>query len=339
MVETMMPERLGQGILGGPFLASLDVPGVAATMREGQVAPGMLSFAERAMLQQLVRLTWRGDGAIVDGGSFFGSSLVAEAVGMRAGPALETVPADRFPDGKPIHGYELGYLPAPKSDKVDRRRVYAGVEYLLGDDFVPILEKTIAPYDDLIELHIGDLNQESWDGWPIEIAFIDVCKTTRLNAHVSKEFFPALLPDATLINQDFFFDRLPWIKVTMGYLKEYFSWEGQVRTSSVYRTLKPVPADVAAVDPFIEGTLAECLELHDAVQFPGLEPTYRYWMALSRAYLIALKGAKDDALDTLRTVAETHGELLEDHDNPRGNRFRLDRATRQITNGNIFKVS
>lgn len=336
----MSPQALGRGIVGGSFLEALDVPAVARRLREGDAVPGMLSFAERALLREVVRQTWRGEGAVVDGGSFFGSSLVAAADGMLAGQVLADVPASRFPDGKPIHGFELGYLPAPKSDQVDRRRVYAGIEYHLGDSFVPVLEKAVAPYADLVSLHIGDLNDESWDGSPIEVAFIDVCKTIRLNAHVSAEFYPALIPGgSTLIHQDFFFDRLPWIRVTMGYLKDYFSWEGQVFSSSVFRCTRAVPADVAAIDPFVEGTYEECLELHDAFAYPGIERRYEYLLWLSRAYLMALKDRKDDALDTLAAVRSTYADLLGDDDNPRGNQFRYDRAVRQISNGNIFKVS
>lgn len=333
-------EPLGPGLTGGPFLKALDIPGTARRFRGRTVAPGMLSMAERAMLYELARCTWRADGAIIDGGSFFGSSLAASAEGIRAGTALADATTAKFPDDRPIHAYELGYLPAPKSEAVDRRRVYGGVEYFLGDSFVPILEETVAPYRDLVSLHVGDLNKESWGGSPIEIAFIDVCKTAQLNAHVSKIFYPSLIEgSSTLINQDFFFDRLPWIKVTMGYLKDYFRWEGQVFTSSLYRNVKAVPAEVAAIDPFTEGTLEECLELHDAIEYPGIERRYEYLMALSRAYLIALKRRKDEALDALRTVATEYAGILGDAGNPRGNHFRLQRAVRQISNGNIFKVS
>jgi len=336
----MKQGSLGDNIVGGAFLQSLDVPATARRFRESTVAPGMLSMAERALLYELVRRTWRGDGAIVDGGSFFGSSIAAAAEGMLAGRALDHVQRERFPQGKPIHGYELGFLPAPASDKVDRRREYGGVEYFLGDSFVPILEETAEPYRDIVSLHIGDLNEETWGGSPIEIAFIDVCKTARLNAHVSKEFFPALIGGAsTLINQDFFFDRLPWIKVTMGYLAEYFRWEGQVFSSSLYRSIKAVPAEVAAVDPFLEGTYEECLALHDAVEHPGIGRRREFLLALSRAYLMALKKRRDDALDMLRDVEATYPDVLGDVDNPRGNQFRLDRAARQISNGMIFKVS
>ncbi len=259
---------------------------------------------------------------------------------MLAGSALDDVDGGRFPDGKPIHGYELGYLPAPANERDRPARTFGDVEYQLGDSFVPILEKTAAPYRDLVSLHIGDLLDQSWDGSPIEIAFIDVCKTTRLNAHVSREFYPSLIPGAsTLIHQDFFFDRLPWLKVTMGYLKNYFRWEGQVFTSSVYRNIAAVPPDVAAIDPFLEGTYEECLELHDAWEYPGIDRRYEFLLSLSRAYLAALKDRKDEALDMLQAVESTYADLLGDNDTPRGNQFRFDRAVRQITNGNIFKVS
>jgi hypothetical protein len=340
MVEEVSYDRLGLGMVGSPFLKGLGIPAGAQRFRAGEVAPGMLSFAERALLFEIVRTTWRGHGVVVDGGSFMGSSLAAEAEGMLAGAALDDVEAGRFPDGRPIHGYELGHLPAPANASVDRRRTFGTVEYHLGDSFVPILERTVAPYRDLVSLHLGDLMDQSWGGSPIEIAFIDVCKTTRLNEHVSREFYPALIPDAsTLIHQDFFFDRLPWLRVTMGYLKDFFRWEGQVFTSSVYRNVAAVPPDVAAIDPFLEGTYEECLELHDVWEYPGIERRFEYLLALSRAYLAALKRRKDDALDMLRSVESTYADLLGDTDNPRGNQFRLDRARRQITNGAIFTVS
>src|SRR6188474_2165325 len=204
---------------GGAFLRSLDLPAATVAEESGEPSPGMLTSAERAMLSEIVRRTWRGDGVIVDGGSFLGSSLVAEAKGMEANPALAAVTLARFPSGKPIHGYELGYHPAPTNPAVERRRTYGGVEYVLGESFVPMLEQNIAPHRDLIDLHIGGLTEMGWDGSPVELAFIDVCKTRELNAHVSRQFYPALIGGAsTLIHQDFFYDRLPWIRVTMGYL-------------------------------------------------------------------------------------------------------------------------
>jgi hypothetical protein len=337
--------RPADRVAGGAFMQSLDLR-AAAEAGSGEPTPGMLTSAERAMLSEIVRRTWRGEGAIVDGGSFLGSSLVAQAQGMEANPALEDVMLARFPSGKPIHGYELGYHPAPADPTAERRRTYGGVEYVLGESFVPLLEQNIAPHRDLIELHIGDLMEMGWDGSPVELAFIDVCKTHDLNAHVAHQFYPALIGGAsTLIHQDFFFDRLPWIRVTMGYLADYFRWEGQVASSSVYTTLKAVPENVAAYDPFAEATLEECLAYHDAVAFRGIDRTAQLMLALSRVHLILHKGNRDQALEQLKETAVEYVDILgvasqaDSYKPPPGSpdtmlpRFRMDRALTEVLSG------
>ncbi len=303
-------------------------------------AAGMLSKGERQMLFQLSSQNYKGKGAIIDGGSFFGSSLVSTAAGLKNNPEFEAMNFNQFAAGKPIYSYELGFLPAPKNDKIDKKRVFGKTPYTLGDSFEGILKETITDYNDLIKLHIGDLLKESWTGEPIEICFIDVCKTAALNKHVSQEFYAHLIPnDSYLINQDFFFDRLPWIKVTMGYLDEYFTWCGQVSTSSVYKNIKKIPQEVADFDPFTECDLEECLKLHDKVPYQFLDRRYTYYMELSKAYLMALKNKKYDALEYLDAISKVYADLLDDESADRGNKFRLDRAVRQISNGNIHKVS
>jgi hypothetical protein len=331
-------------VAGGALLQSLDLPAVTA-QREAS-SPGMLTEAERALLTEIVRRAWRGDGAILDGGSFLGSSLVAEAQGVAASSVFGELPRANFPAGKPIHGYELGHHPAPANPAADRHRTYGGVTYRLWETFVPILERNIAAHRELIELHIGDLTDMAWPGSPIEMAFIDVCKTPALNAHVAKEFYPALIGGgSTLIHQDFFFDRLPWIRVTMGYLADYFRWEGQVATSSVYSNVKPVPRHVAAHDPFTEATLEECLAYHDAVAHPGIDRAAQLMLALSRVQLILHKGTRDHALEELRATAVEFVDLLgtqsqaasyrpkpgsPDSGAPR---FRMDRAINEVLRG------
>lgn len=338
--------RLTDRVAGGAFLQSLDLLAASAAEECGEPSPGMLTSAERAMLSEIVRRAWRGEGAIVDGGSFLGSSLVAEAQGMEANPVLANLAPARFPSGKPIHGYELGYHPAPANPAAERRRTYGGVEYVLGESFVPLLEQNIAPHRDIIDLHIGDLTKMCWDGSPVELAFIDVCKTRDLNAHVSRQFYPALIGGAsTLIHQDFFFDRLPWIRVTMGYLADYFRWEGQVASSSVYTTVKAVPQDVAAYDPFTEATLEECLAYHDAVDFSGTDRTVQLMLALSRVHLILHKGSRDQALEQLQETAVKYVDVLgvasqaDSYQRTPGSpdtmvpRYRMDRTITQVLSG------
>lgn len=298
-------------VAGGPFLRSLDLTAAATEEDSRGPSPGMLTSAERALLSEIVRRAWRGAGVIVDGGSFLGSSLVAEAQGLRAIESVDGSALARLPAGKPIHGFERGHHPEPANPGADRRRSYAGIEFVLGESFVPMLEANIAPYRDLIELHIGDLTQMRWDGSPVELAFIDVCKTSELNAHVSRQFYPALIGGASmLIHQDFFFDQLPWIRVTMGYLADYFRWEGQVASSSVYTCTRAIPEAVAAYDPFTEATLDECLAYHDATAFPGVDRTAQLMLALSRVVLILAKGDPGQALDRLEDTAVEYADLI-----------------------------
>ncbi|MDZ5620514.1 hypothetical protein SFC88_06750 [Nocardioides sp. HM23] len=321
-----------------PFLDRLGIPEAVARLEQAPAVPGMLTIEERAMLTRVVATTWRGEGAIIDGGSFLGSSLVAEAQGLQANPAGGAADWSRFPGGKPIHGYERGIHPGRRGPRERQRKVYDGFELDLGDDFVSALERATEPYRDAIALHIGDLNDQHWDGSPIEIAFIDVCKTARLNAHVSREFLTALVPGAsTLIHQDFFFDRLPWIRVTMGHLADHFRWEGQVNSSSVYTNVSAVPADVASYDPFLHGTFDDCLRLHDAVPFPGIGRGTELRLALSRGLLMAHKGRRSDALDYLGSLAVEYSDVLTDPATGPDARRRLDRCVGQVTSGVLYR--
>lgn len=320
------------------YLDRLDIPAEVARLTQTELTPGMLTLEERAMLTRLVSTTWRGEGAIVDGGSFLGSSLVAEAQGLRANPTAPSVDWSRFPEGRPIHGYERGIHPGRRGSRADRPNTYDGVELHLGEDFVPALERATEPYRDVIALHIGDLIDRHWDGSPIEIAFIDVCKTARLNAHVSREFLPALIPGAsTLIHQDFFFDRLPWIRVTMGYLADYFRWEGQVNCSSVYTNVKGIPADVAAYDPFLDGSFEDCLRLHDAVPFAGIDRGTELRLSLSRGLLMAHKGRHALALDYLQTLEPDYSDVLSDEAAGPDARRRLSRSIEQVASGVLYR--
>jgi len=340
--------RLADRVAGGELLRSLDLS--AKVAESAEPSAGMLTGVELAMLSEIVRCAWRGNGVIVDGGSFLGSSLVAEAEGMRASPALAGQDLERFPSGKPIHGYELGYHPAPVSPTAERRRTYGDVEYVRGESFVPALEQNIAPHRDLVHLHIGDLTEMTWDGSPVELAFIDVCKTAGLNAHMSRQFYPALIGGASaLIHQDFFYDRLPWIRVTMGYLADYFRWQGQVESSSVYTSVRAVPEDVAAYDPYTEATLEECLKYHDAVAFPGIDRTAQLMLALSRVHLMLYKGSQDQALEQLRETAVEYVDILgvisqADSYKPtpgtpdtRLPRYRMDRTVTEVLSGSAVR--
>lgn len=296
--------------------------------------PGMVSVAERKLLYSLASNNFKQKGYIVDAGSFMGASVVSLAQGLLSNSDYSKNETSNILDNKPISSYELGFLPKPANGS-DRVWECDSLTYKFGESFVPILEKSISPFQSLIELNIGDFNEFSWPDNPIEICFIDVCKTQDLNKHVSAEFMPKLIGgESFFINQDFFFDRLPWIKVTMGYLEEYFDWYGQVFSSSIYKCKKPIPKDVAEYDPFTEASLDECLRLHDNHPKVHLTDAHKLRMCLSRSYLIAMKGSKEDALEYLKVVESDYEHMMDENTSiDRNDRFRFNRAVRQIKSG------
>ncbi|MBC2777793.1 sulfotransferase [Parasphingopyxis marina] len=292
-----------------------------------QDAPGMLSLGERRLIYGYLRNNFEDAGLVVDGGSFLGSSTVAAAEALR----------ERGADAPTIHAYERGFLPGNGAI-----RQFRDVSYRMGESFVPILEDAVLPYEDLVQLHVGDLLEERWSGDPIEFCFIDVCKSAALNAHVGREFLPHILPGKILVNQDFFFDRLPWIKITMGYLADYFEWRGRVHSSSIYVCKKQVPQAVADYDPWTARD-ERCLEYHDrAVDLPFEDEGVDFLMALSRTYLVALLHRKEEALAMLDDTQARHADYIASKDNmrdARNARFRVERARRQIRNDAILRVS
>lgn len=288
------------------------------TPPEVRAAPGMLSQPERSLLYGLAQ-RYQGNGAIIDGGSFFGSSTVSLAAGMaKAGT---------------VHAYELGYIPASGNQRIERK--FGPTSYVLGDSFVPILEEAVRPWSDRVELHIGDLLDEKWIGEPIEICFIDVCKTPALNAHVSREFYPHIIEGGYLVNQDYFFDRLPFVKATMGYLDEHFEWLGRVFTSSIWRCIKPVPQAKADHDPYLAKD-ENCLRWHDMSMHAELDDEALFRLAISRAYLEDHMGQTPDFDAIERDYADYIAFNVSSWDRQvdrlrRDAQFRVDRARNELS--------
>ena len=113
-VQAKTVARLIPDVLGTRFLNELDVVETADALRKTEVAPGMLSYLERSLIQSLVTKTWRGDGAIIDGGSFFGSSIVALAEGIRANEQAGELQAGPVPRRQADPRLRARLLPPPR---------------------------------------------------------------------------------------------------------------------------------------------------------------------------------------------------------------------------------
>ena len=127
-----------------------------------ETASGMLSQPERRQLFKLAASYYSGTGAIIDAGSFFGSSTVSLAEGLKSNPAFRSIAERQRTGEKPIVAYDIGFLPAPENARQPIRRQLGEHMYTWGESFVPILEENIAGHEDVIDLRIGDFMEEEW---------------------------------------------------------------------------------------------------------------------------------------------------------------------------------
>lgn len=190
-------------------------------------ALSMLSYEERALLFALARDS-HGEGAIIDAGCFVGGSTVALAAGLHAGR-----------NGPPgvIHSYDL-----LRSDPEHTAGYSAEIDALPpASDLRPLFEQQVRSWRDLVTLHQGDLLQQRWSAHDrVEILFIDVCKSWELNAHATRQFFPALIPGrSVVIQQDLVHWRYPWCAIVMETLQHRFQyWDWTWYASSVWRCVE-----------------------------------------------------------------------------------------------------
>ena len=89
---------------------------------------------------------------------------------------------------------------------MDFIRTQFGEAVGMGQSFAAIFRRATAEFADLIEVHAGDLLEQTWPaGVPIEILFVDVAKTLALSGKVLTEFFAHLTPGKSIvIHQDFY---------------------------------------------------------------------------------------------------------------------------------------
>jgi hypothetical protein len=182
----------------------------------------MLYEEELTLLFSLGR-HFSGNGEIVDAGCFLGGSTFALAAGLAARRR------DVSSRARVIHSYDLFRLDA--LTKMQYPQFTKGVE--VDASIRPEFERLLASHLSRLHVHEGDIRDFRWNGEPIEILFLDVCKSWEVNDHVLHQFFPALIPrKSVVIQQDFVHEWLPYIPVTMGMLADAFEFAGYVPPST-----------------------------------------------------------------------------------------------------------
>lgn len=189
-------------------------PWLAPDAQAGSYALGMLGLEERKLLYHLTRNIYTGEGAVVELGAFCGASTCCLAAGMRENP--------RAGDHS-LHSYDSFIASEPYLVNFIRTQFSKSIE--LGQSFVGLFRRATAQFADLIEVHEGDLLEQTWPTEkPIEILFVDVAKTLALSGKVLTEFFTHLIPRKSIVvQQDFYHPTAFYIPVVMDFLSDHFS--------------------------------------------------------------------------------------------------------------------
>ena len=188
-------------------------PWLDPNARAGSYALGMLGLEERKLLYGLARGCYTGEGEVVELGAFCGASTCCLAAGLRENQSAA---------GHQIHSYDSFVANEPYL--VDFIRTQFGEPLQMGESFASIFRRATAEFADIIEVHEGDLLQQTWPSQlPIEILFVDVAKTLALSSKVLTEFFVHLIPGKSIvIHQDFYHPTAFYLPVVMDFLRDHF---------------------------------------------------------------------------------------------------------------------
>ena len=241
--------------------------------------PGMIAADERNLLYTLSADHYSGEGCIVDAGAFLGASTMAFACGLQKNGRWTELPASSMP----IESFERGIV--YKNFERHARKACLPVPRI-GESFEHILRLLLNPVRHNIRLHVGDILD--FDPAPfreIEICFLDILKSEAVALHCLRAFFPHLLPGAYVIQQDYFFDELPFIRYSMESLSEYFEYLGEIKSSALFRLQRSI--DVRDLPESFEELDANTkLRLHRQAELRTRHPVRQYLMQLSRTRLL-----------------------------------------------------
>lgn len=178
-------------------------------------------------------------GAIVDAGCFVGGTTMSLVQGLLVNEQLE---AHRDTLAGLIRVYDLFEI---DDDYIlgHLKRNYPDRDFDGQKQFLNVFEDNLQAHRDLLDVRPGDVMQSGYrDEMDIEILGVDLCKALPVTDYVVRTFFPRLLENALVIQQDFIHQYHPHIHLSMMLLDDCFELEHELRWggSLSYRLKKPI---------------------------------------------------------------------------------------------------
>jgi len=270
--------------------------------------PSMMSPFEKRFLYGLARDYYKGEGVIIDGGIFLGASTRCFGDGLRENPNLARA---RSVKDKPIISFEKGSTNPGMIPFFQRHGVPISPQ--LHDSFLPVVQDYLGPVEDIVDLRVGDIMETAEDlDFPIEICFLDVLKLPEICSYCFQKFFPRLIPGLSIvIQQDYFYELLPYIKTHQEFLRDHFTFIGEIGSTAAYLCTSAIPAEkleaLRAGLPY-----EEQLRLSSIAMQRTIDPARRFMMALSKLRLIEKAEGRAEALSYLRMIVSDFPEQAGD---------------------------
>jgi hypothetical protein len=198
---------------------------------------GMTTANEKAYLYWYGKHIFSGKGDIVDLGCWLGSTSISLAMGLEGNKHAKT--------NRLIHSYDEFIWRAYMDNGVKGTNLEG--KYHHGDSFLDEFERRTYPWRQYIKACPGDLAKVGWHGGSIEFLLIDAMKSWDTASGVVQNFFPALVPGASIImHQDFAHWYTSWIHPIHYRLRDYFEplYDVPSSGSMLFRLVRPIPSEL-----------------------------------------------------------------------------------------------
>jgi hypothetical protein len=228
-------------------------------------ADGMSRAIERTMLSWLTGRFYRGEGEIVELGTFIGASSISLASGLSLNPL------PRGEKSKRIHAFDRF------KGAFEAKAIATRPHIKLDEDggFLSVYTNNVRPFAEFISVERCDLADAKWNGKPIEILYVDAMKSPNVSANIVRQFFPYLIPGrSVVIMQDYLFPSLPYSAVIMECLADFFNFAGDTGRENVL-FVPTRPTTDRMITSFTWHGLSEEQRLHYLMQALPKQRTFR----------------------------------------------------------------
>ncbi|QLC22089.1 hypothetical protein HFP51_07795 [Parasphingopyxis sp. CP4] len=266
--------------------------------------PSMMSPEERRFIYGLAKTEYRGDGLIFDGGAFLGGSTLAFGLGLQENRQYDAI-VEKF--RQPIVTFERGQTSSNLVRTLNRH----GLDVKENESFIPALQSNIEAVADLVELRVGDILDQTWDG-PIEIMFLDVVKNMKILNHIFSNFFPHLIEGALVLQQDYFIEGMAPLKLMQEFTAKYFDYVGEVSSMGIFRAKKTVPAEILATNVRKDLDVDTQLTLLAQARDRSADIKRRFMVDISRVRILTFSDRRDEAAELWETLKAEYPEECDD---------------------------